>query len=94
VRRYRTVSQSRTAPPPGAAKLPPADEAKLAATTADLDDSIEASKRCTAEVRRFADDVDSERISMDGIVRDVIDEFDEDSLVASVNGALRGLGAV
>lgn len=71
--------------------LPPADEARLAATTADLHESIEESKRCVAEVQRFTQDMDSEKISMEGVVLEPVE--DDDSLVMHVRESLRGLGA-
>ena len=72
--------------------MPPEDEAKLAESSADLAESIAESERCTAAMQRLADDVDSERISMVGIVLDQVD--DEDSLVQHVEDALRELRSV
>lgn len=72
--------------------LPPEDEAKLAESSGELNAEIAESERCTAAMQRLADDVDSERISMAGIVLEPLD--DEDSLVSHVEDALRGLPPV
>jgi hypothetical protein len=69
--------------------LSPEDEAKLASSSAELADAIAETGRCTADLLQFTADVDSERISMDGIVLLPIEE--EDSLVSHVEDALRGL---
>jgi hypothetical protein len=73
------------------ATLPPEDEALLAAASRELGRAIAAADRCTAEVAKFAADVDSERISMDGVVLEPAD--DDDSLVVHVLENLRGLSA-
>jgi hypothetical protein len=72
--------------------LNPADEAKLAGSSAELADSIAQSERCTEALQQFAADVDSERISMDGVVLEPVDE--DDSLVVHIEESLRGLAAV
>lgn len=72
--------------------LPPADEEKLAQSTHDLDDEIEKARRCTDAMQHVADAIDSERISMDGIVLAPLDE--DDSLVQHIEESLRGLSAV
>lgn len=72
--------------------LPPEDEAKLAESSAELSEATAQSARCTERLQKFASDVDSERISMEGIVLAPIE--DDDSLVTHVEDALRGIGRV
>lgn len=64
--------------PPAPPLLPP-DAKAAASSSADLDRSVAQSRRATAAVRRLADDLDSDRISLDGVVLEPLAE--EDTLV-------------
>ena len=54
----------------------PSDKAAAAPSSAALDRSVALSRRVTAAVQQFADDLDSDRISLDGVVLEEITEDD------------------
>ncbi len=71
-------------------RLPTRDSAaRMDAATAELEASIEASRQCTEAVERFAADLESDKISTDGVVLEPFEE--EDTLVRTVRAALHDL---
>jgi len=62
---------------------------RLEAATAELEESLETSRRCTEQVQQFAEDVDSDKISTDGMVLEPFEE--EDTVVRHVRAALQDL---
>lgn len=71
--------------------LHPKDEEQLAAVAAELDKATEESQKCTAAVRRVVEDIESDRLSTDGVVLEVFDE--QDSLVVHLQAAVRELSS-
>lgn len=65
------------------------DTARLDAATAELEASIKTSRICTEQVQKFAEDVDSDKLSTDGVILEPFDE--EDTVVRHVRDALRSL---
>jgi hypothetical protein len=72
------------------ATLPPADEARLEPSTTELDRLRRDAQRAADELEQIAQDIDSDRMSMDGIVLAPLE--DDDSLVISVKESLADLG--
>ena len=70
--------------------LPDSDTERMDAATAELESSIEEARRCTEEVQQFAADIDSDKISTDGVV---LDPFEEEDTIVRHYRALRALGA-
>lgn len=65
----------------------PEDERKLALVDARLDAACESVDEVIAAVEQFTDDVDSDRLSIDGVVLEELDE--QDSLVVHIAEHLR-----
>lgn len=66
------------------------DKARLDAATAELDAELENSRLTTERVEQVAADVDSDRLSTDGLVLEPFEE--EDTVVRHVRAALHDLG--
>ncbi len=83
------VLQRRSPPPPNrASRTTHAD-----VTTADLAEALQEARRVIADVRQFADDVDSDRVSVDdlGLELGALDE--DDTLVEHARIHLRAVAA-
>jgi hypothetical protein len=65
----------------------PDDERRLARVDADMDEMCSSVDEAIGVVRQFTEDVDSDRLSVDGVVLEEM--TDEDSLVISVEDGLR-----
>lgn len=69
--------------------LPPADEKRLADSSAELENAIRDTERINAAVKKVADDIDSDRLSVDGVVLEEMS--DDDSLVVVVREGLQSV---
>lgn len=76
-------------PRPQRSTLPPRDEAKLAPSSLELERARREAQQCAVQLEQMAKDIDSDRVSMDGIVLAPLD--DDDSLVTSVAESLAGI---
>jgi len=65
----------------------PDDDRKFALVDRQLDEACDSVDEALAAVQRFTDDVDSDRLALDGIVLEELDE--QDSLVVHIAEALR-----
>lgn len=67
------------------------DDARMDAATAELDDAVETARISTEQVQRFTEDIDSDKISTEGVVLSPFEE--EDTIVRHIRDALRGAAA-